>query len=354
MFCAIYEAKMRLATIFLLLVGVSSPGQSFLTIVPSSVSFAEEIHVLPKILGVPQGQPSSVSGVLPIRTYPNSPNGLERLFEDMVTLEKQGDAAALNPYLQSLVLPDAESWFKSKFGDEHCEDEHLAANDCLGTRLALRYATTAKNLPAAAALTLSDLIDEHLTNFEAVNHNEPCGTPQRIHPASKLVADLTVTPILSDVLSGLVKQHEPVYVLWSYSEKEETTIGFFVYSNGAFRYIGMPHPVSVEELAQSKEAIQGNGEHVETSSTLPPADDLTNEIVAMKTVLIDPGLVQRTVVLHVIINEAGRASEVSYVRGPEESKDAAIQSVKQRQFERQSFAGRPVALATCINVVAAP
>jgi len=77
--------------------------------------------------------------------------------------------------------PNSESCFKSKFGDENCGDEHLAESDCLGTRLALGYAITPKNLPIAAVLTLSDLVDEHLTNFEAVNRDEMCAGPAGVH-----------------------------------------------------------------------------------------------------------------------------------------------------------------------------
>jgi hypothetical protein len=343
---------LRLARIFLLVVGVSSAGHPSDPMVPSSGLVAHDVAPQMTVPEAPQNQDSSVSTVSAFPTYSNSPDGLEALIEEMITLEKRGDTTGLAPYLQSLVLPNPETWFRSKFGDNNCGGEHLAANDCLGTRLALRYAITARNLPAAAALTLSDLVDEHLTNFEAVNHDDLCASPRRIIPASKLVAQLTETPILSDVLSGLVQKREPVYVLWSYSEIEETTVGFFVYSDGAFRFIGMPHPVSVEELARNTDSTKGKIEAIQSSSIPPPADDLTNEVLAMQPVLVDPALVRRTAVLHVVINEAGKAIEVSYVRGPETFKDAAIQSLKQRQFERPSFAGRAVKLATCVNMVA--
>jgi hypothetical protein len=53
----------------------------------------------------------------------------------------------------------------------------------------------------------------------------------------------------------------------------------------------------------------------------------------------------------VIINENGTAVEISYVHGPETFKAAAIEAVKQRQFERQSIAGRSVRLSTCISIL---
>src|SRR5579859_2037493 len=222
-------------------------------------------------------------------TYPNSAQGLDNLMNDMLALARLGDNTALAPYFQSLVLPDAEAWFRAEFGDEHCGVKQMAANDCLGSRLALAYANTARTLPAAAKMTTTDLLDEGLIDFEAVNYSVACAGPDRIIPDRKLVGDLTTTPILSPVLSGLIRNNEPVYVLWSYNQHSETTIAFFVYSQGAFRYIGMPHPASVEEfVSQSVPAPE-------------KVDDLTNEIVSARRVLANEKLAQRTAVIHIII-----------------------------------------------------
>ena len=88
--------------------------------------------------------------------YPNSERGLELLMADMLALQKSGDAAALAPYLQSLILPNSEAWFTSTFGDERCGEQQLAANDCLGPRMAFTYRPLAKVLPASFSLTLAD------------------------------------------------------------------------------------------------------------------------------------------------------------------------------------------------------
>jgi hypothetical protein len=183
-----------------------------------------------------------------IPAYPNTTAGLERLIGDMISLQQRGDNAAIAPYLQSLVVADPGEWFTSKFGDARCGQQHLDANDCLGPRLAMVYRPSAKVLPASFALTLVDLIHEGLTNVEAANYTEDCAGPQRIVPDRRLVGGLTTTPVLSPSLSSLVQHREPVYVLWAYSKTKETTLAFFVYSDGAFRYIGMPHPASVEDF----------------------------------------------------------------------------------------------------------
>jgi hypothetical protein len=47
-----------------------------------------------------------------IPSYPDTPQGLEKQMKDMVKLEKQGNQQELAPYAKSLLLPDADNWFK--------------------------------------------------------------------------------------------------------------------------------------------------------------------------------------------------------------------------------------------------
>ena len=264
----------------------------------------------------------------------------------MVSLQRKGDTTGLAPYFQSLVLPQAEEWFSREFGNQHCGEPQQSANDCLGPRLAFSYQRSAANLPASLALTLSDLVKEGLTQFEAVNYTESCAGPIRIVPARQLVGDLTTTPVLSSGLSGLVQRHEPVYVLWAYNGAKETTLAFFVYAGGAFRYLGMPHPWSAEDLLKKSRGEPGIVEPV------PPAGYLTNDQIEMHPIVIDPVVAVQTVVLGVVVGKDGKPTEVSYVRGAEAYKDAAIETVRKRKFDPPSFGPRgfhPNSL--CLHVV---
>jgi hypothetical protein len=277
-------------------------------------------------------------------SYPNSASGLESMFGDMMELQKRGDQAALAPYFRSFVLPHAEDWFLSEFGDHNCNNPNMRGNDCMGPRLARAYASKATALPAAAAMTARDLIDEGLTNFEAVNYTERCPLPLRIVPENKFVAELSVTPYLMTVLSKLARDHEPVYVLWAWGEGNETMIGFFVYFQGAFRYVGQTQPMPFEEFVRNTEEEQTH------LARLAPAGDLTEEVLNVRPAIRNPDLVQRTVVLEVRIGKDGKVSEASYVRGPEGFKEDAIESVKKRNFGPQSIFGIPAQLNTCMNV----
>lgn len=245
---------------------------------------------------------------------------------DMVSLQKQGQSAELTPYLHSLILPQPEEWFAARFGTEHCAEENLGANDCLGPRIAFTYATITRDLVPSFALTLKDLINEGLTNFEASDYTEPCPGPQRIVASAKLVGGLTTTQILWH----MEQRHESVYVLWSYSDTKETTLPFFVYSLGAFRYIGMPHEASLDDYQKSRVGEA----HVETA---PTARYLTEDQLEVQNVIIDPALVSRTVVLAVTLGKDGKVKEASYVRGPEVYKDAAIREARKQRFDPPGF-----------------
>ena len=278
-----------------------------------------------------------------IPSYPDTAEGLERMMGDMISLEKRGQTAELNSYLQSLVLPQPEVWFAARFGTVHCEEEKLGANDCLGPRIAFTYATITRDLPASFALTLKDLINEGLTNFEATDYTETCPGPQRIIASRKLVGGLTTTQILG----GMQRHHESVYVLWIYNDTKETTLPFFVYSQGAFRYIGMPHEASVEDY--QKKSIGGEGQ----TESAPSARYLTEDQLEMKEVIVDPAVVQRTVVLRVSLGKDGKVIEASYVRGPEAYKDAATQSVRKQRFDPPGFGPHGFhGNLLCVNVTA--
>jgi hypothetical protein len=65
------------------------------------------------------------------------------------------------------------------------------------------------------------------------------------------------------------------YVLWAYSERKETTLPFFVYFEGAFRYLGMLHPASGEDFQKSK--APGGDRTTPCVRTLPVGRPTGNE-----------------------------------------------------------------------------
>lgn len=288
----------------------------------------------------------TVGDIALMPSYPNTAAGLEQLMSDMIALQRKGDSKMLAPYLQSLVLPDAERWFVAEFGDEHCEEENPGAEDCMGPRFASRYQGLARAIPSSFSLTLEDLIDEGLTNFEAANISEECSGPLRIVPDRKLLGGLSTTPMVSPAL-GPIKHHEPMYALWIYSESKQTPLSFFVYSEGAFRYLGILHEATFDEFRKAKRMT-------ETAQPDPEAHRLTEEQLEVKHAIISPDVVRRTVVLRVVVGADGKAIDVTYVRGPEAYEEAAIKIARKRRFEVPKFllAFHAKTVSLCENVVA--
>ena len=121
------------------------------------------------------------------------------------------------------------------------------------------------------------------------------------------------------------RHHEPVYVLWAYSETKETTLPFFVYSEGAFRYLGMLHPASDDALHRYAAGVNSEAE--------PSAHYLTEDQLEMRTVLNDQALVEKAVMLRVIVDLNGKPKDVTYVRGPEAERKGAISRAKKRRYD---------------------
>ena len=305
------------------------------------------VLVVTMCLGIVSAAGQTVGDAPVVPRYPNTAAGLDQLMNDMIALQKKGDTRMLAQYLQSLVLSDADHWFVAEFGDHHCDEQNPGANDCMGPRFASRYQRVARAIPSSFALTLQDLIDEGLTNFEATNISEECSGPVRIVPARELLGGLSTTPLVSAAF-GPVKRHEPVYALWIYSDNKQTTMPFFVYSEGGFRYLGMLHEATFDEFRKGKSIA-------ESAQPAPEAHYLTEDQLEVKNAIVDPALTQRMVVLRIVAGADGKPIEVTYVRGPEAYREAAIESAKKRRFEVPKFpfeAFHAKTVSLCENVVA--
>jgi hypothetical protein len=280
-------------------------------------------------------------------SYPNTSAGLEHMMNDMLLLQKKGDSKALAPYLQSLILPSQEHWFDSEFGEARCGETQLGADDCLGPRMALAYRSLAAVLPASFSLTLTDLISEGLTNFEATDYMEQCPGPDRIIPDRELVGGLTTTPYLSPLSSKLAREHEPTYVLWIYNDHKETTLPFFVFSEGAFRYLGMLSPASIEELQDANAGKKRRGPD-------PSPHYLTEDQIEVKNAMRDPALVSKIAVVQVTVGHNGNPEKVAYLRGPKGDEDIVVQSLKMRHFEPPASFYYPTVRCLRVIVPASP
>ena len=272
---------------------------------------------------------SSVAPLIPV--YPDSSAGLEKLMKDMLKLEKRGDTSALAPYLQSLFLPNPDTWFKSIFGD------------AAGAELALSYGPTARWLPQSMAATLKNLRQESLTDhFEVVDFNKPCAAPSFMSIQGDSENKALGLPALK--LLGFRKQHEPMYTVWFRRGRSVSTIAFFVYDEGAFRYIGRPEiPASV--------AAQGRPQPQVKSGGPVQAAKLVQMVDPVYPMAAKEAHVQGAILLSAEIGKDGSVEDLSYVSGPQALVSGAMDAVKQWKYQPTMLNGAPVSVHTCITVI---
>ena len=300
---------------------------ALLVLVALCIAPAAFAQQLPLPQSAPSAQQTPASSAAPaIPSYPDSPAGLEKLMKEMLELEKHGDTNALAPYLQSLVLPSPDAWFKSIFGDT------------VGAQLALSYEPTAKGLPQAMAATLKNLRQEGFADhFEVVDFNGPCASP------SFMVESETKSLGLSAVkLLGFRKQHEPMYTVWFRKGRSVSTMAFFAYDEGAFRYVGKPEiPDSV--------AAQGSQPQVKSGGPVQAAK-LIHWVGPVYPVAAKEDHVEGAVTLHASIGSDGSIQDLSYVSGPQALVSSAMHAVKQWKYQPMMLSGTPVSVDTCITV----
>jgi len=297
-----------------------------LVLCSASAAFAQQLPPLHPSTDTQQTPATSAPPAIP--SYPDSSAGLEQLMKGMLGLEKHGDTTALAPYLQSLVLPNPDAWFKSIFGDT------------LGAQLALSYEPTAKWLPQAMAAALKKLRQEGFAgHFEVVDLNKHCAAPSFI-AQSESETKVLGPPAIK--LLAFRKQHEPMYTVWFRKGRNISTIAFFVYDGGAFRYIGKPEiPDSV--------AAQGPPQ-VKSGATIQAAR-LIYQVSPEYPVAAKEAHVQGTILLSAEIGKDGSVGDLSYVSGPQALISSAMDAVRQWKYQPTMLNGTPVTVDTCITVI---
>lgn len=295
-----------------------------LVLCSASAAFAQQLPPHPTT-DAQQNPAPSVAPLIPV--YPNSSAGLEKLMKDMLGLEKHGDTSALAPYLQSLVLPSPDAWFKSIFGDT------------VGAQLALSYEPTAKWLPQSMAATLRNLLQEDIADhFEVVDFNQPCARPSFRGFQSDMETKAFGPAVFK--LLGSRKKHEAMYTIWFHKDRSASAMAFFVYDEGAFRYLGKPE---IPEFVP----VQGSQPQINSVQ----AAKLIYQVVPVYPVAAKQAHVEGTMMLHANISKDGTVQNLSYVSGPEVLAPSAMDAVKQWKYQPTMLNGNPVSVDTCITVI---
>lgn len=283
---------------------------ALLVLVALCIAPAAFAQQLPLPQPAPSAQQTPASSAAPaIPSYPDSPAGLEKLINDMMKMQKGGDAKNLATYTQSLILPNPNAWFSSVFGNK------------LGKELADAYDRTRLNLPLSFPDTLAQIQSKHLTKVAATLFTDSCNQ-ESTNAEYRLLISRT--------------NDQPLYHVRLSSGGRAAILGFFAYVDGAFRYI--------RSFQISTPAVLRAGENVMAAKLVQRAYPRYPEQAKYSHV-------SGTVVFHAIIGADGRVCSLDLVEGPAALVGASLDAVRQWRYSPTMLKGHPVSIDTTISFV---
>ena len=258
-----------------------------------------------------------------IPSYPDTPEGLEDLMNEMLKLEKKHDATALAPYVESLDLRNASAWFRATFGDE------------IGKQLADSYDRTRMNMALAFPDLLTKLNSKHFTK-----------------PVATLFTDSCNSDASSDEYEVLAsrKNEQPLYDVRLTTYSQRVAVPYFAYVDGGFRFLGN---FSISPPAYSPPLKAGN-------FNVPGAVALKGNVVQGRITKQVPPIypynaranhIQGNVLLHAIIGENGNVCNLQVMEGDQLLAASAMAAVRQWHYAPYKLNGKPVKVNTTITVI---
>jgi TonB family protein len=261
-----------------------------------------------------------------IPSYPNTANGLEKLMKDMLKLAKDGDKQTLANYARSLVLPDAEKWFKSVFGDD------------LGAQLTAVSQRSRNEIELSAPDALARFEREKRTGIEAVRFDDSC--------------DAHAMPIEYPFL--LLRQRaEPLYDVRFSGHGEASVWLYFAYVDGAFRFIGS---LRRNNLTAPRQHTGGSNSEASQALRLRVGGTVQSAQLIRQDMPIYPeeakrAGIQGTVIFHAIIAKDGSIRDLDVIEGVCALAGPAADAVHKWRYKPTLLNAQPVEIDTTISVV---
>jgi TonB family protein len=276
---------------------------------------------------------NATSPPINIHSYPDTAQGLEKLMKDMMKLEKQGKQQELAPFAKSLLLPDADNWFKAVFGDS------------AGAALASASELARNGIEFGTGETLASLRKKDLTDVRAVRFDDSCSP----------LATPTEYPVLV-----LRQRPEPLYDVRFSDGSRESVWAYFAYVDGAFRFIGSLKKANAGYPFQrtktqpspdeSGDAEGATKERVKVAGNVERATLIHQEVPVYPPDAKAHG-VRGTVVLHAVIAKDGSISDLDVNEGVCSLSLSAMEAVKKWRYRPTLLNGDPVEVDTTISVV---
>jgi TonB family protein len=247
-------------------------------------------------------------------SYPDSPDGLKKLIEDILGVVKSGDTEKASLYFSSFEIPDNEAWFLKTFGPVEgprlgAKYQELLPQEPGRTRRAFDYALTSGRTDAAIRLL-----------------KKPAETNSGL---SHAVIEAMLQPTTIYIVDGT-----------SPAGKFPAFIGEFVYLDGGFRYLDTQ---VIQELSTSPPLRIRVGGNVQVAS-------LVHKVQPIYPDEARAAHLSGSVILHVIIAIDGTLQAITIDRGDPVLGKAAVDAVRQWRYKPTLLNGKPVEVDTTITI----
>lgn len=257
--------------------------------------------------------------------YPNSTDGLQKLVGGMLTAQRTGGYKALEPYLQSLALPDGASWFSNAFGDVN------------GPQLAVFYDAWSEARSFQISGDVSRAVASEMNEVTALSFEHP-GDPGATGKDNYFL--------------GLLKQPQTLYVVvFQSANGSNMRWAYFVYDAGAFRYLG--------PLADLRLASSSTPANEAAPSDMPRRIRISEQMLGAHIIHRVPPIyppealsqhLEGAVDLHTIIGPDGTVKSVDATSGDPMFVAAASAAVRQWKFAPVLLNGQPVTVDTSLTI----
>lgn len=234
-----------------------------------------------------------------------------------------GDSNALQPYLQSLDLPNAEDWYKGVFGDD------------FGQQLAAASQQVRATVQTDAQTTLSTVLKEHLTEIHAAKFDDSCNEQTTAREYPMLTWRERPEPFFDVRFGGAGNR----YSVW----------GFFVYVDGAFRYIGELYRTLPSGYVKPRPGEQSK--NVVKVAAGVQASKLIHQEYPIYPVVQKVQHQEGTVVLRATIAKDGSVQNLAVAEGTCAFARSAMEAVKGWRYTPTLLNGEPVEVDTTISVI---
>lgn len=248
--------------------------------------------------------------------YPESADGLKSLLQDWLAAIKAGDTAKSAEFLERFAIPDHAAWFENTFGPVE------------GARLGTKYQALQAQQMEWLRKRGEQVVKQNKLDVTVAVNAKPADTRSRLLQAI-LNAELHPATLYY-TSSGADANDNSAYFL-----------GYFVYIDGGFRYFEQQVMQGLSSAPPLRVTIGGNVEAARLIHRIQPVypEEASKEKIS------------GTVKLHVVIATDGKVQQIQVVSGHPLLVQAAIDAVRQWQYQPTFLNGQPVEVDTQIDVV---